>query len=457
MNVLLVYPYHNTRMLAPPLGLGYMASVLRNAGHRVGLLDCINDGIKGDALAAIFSETSPELVGITAMSAGYPQVVETCKLVRKSCNAKIVIGGPHATALSEPTLRETGADFVIIGEGEKTVVELAAALEKKSTCVKKVDGLAYIDGNGKFTKTKQRALIENLDELPFPAWDLMPPDKYSNAPHGMLVKSLPVATIVTSRGCPYDCSFCASNGIWHRQFRMRSPKNVVDEIEFLTRTFGVREIHIEDDNFTLVKRHAMNICKGIIERGIKISWTCPNGVRADALDLELLRTMKESGCYLLSFGIESGSDALLKRHSKCINKSRIRNAIGLCKRVGIETSGFFIIGLPGETKETIDQTIRFSKELDLDRAHFSIFTPMPGSRLWNEMKDKINASWDKFSLVDVAYSSEIPEEELKREQKRAFYSFFMRPKIMLGMLRYFRPSLLGSIFKKIIQAPGNTG
>ncbi len=443
-RIVLVYPYHAARMITPPLGLGYLAGSLLDAGHDVEIIDCMKDKIPNERLGSIMSEKNPDLVGITAMTSFYPAVIETCKIVRTNCTARIIIGGPHPTALPEMTLRETGADAVIMGEGETTITELAGSRDWK-----KVRGIAYLKG-GKLAKTEQRPLA-NLDELPWPAWELMPPNGYPKAPHGIIFRRFPVAPVMTSRGCPYDCSFCASNCVWHQKFRRRNPDDVVAEIEHLVKKFGVKEIHIEDDNFTLVKGHAMKVCGGIMEKNLDISWTCPNGVRADALDLELLELMKKSGCYLLAFGIESGSEAMLKRHSKEIDRDKIRSAIRMCKRVGMETLGFFILGLPGETKETIEETISFAKETGLDRAHFGIFTPMPGSRLWEETKGTVEKDWKRFNFSEVIYHSPsgLSETDLKDAQKRAFREFYLRPKHLLRMVKYFRPSQLGLLLDKL--------
>lgn len=445
-KIMLVSPYSNSsQQIAPPLGLGYLAGSLLAAGHEVEIIDCFRDGIANERLGGILSEKKPDLIGITVVTSAYPRVMELCKTVRNCCEAKIILGGPHPTALPEPTLRETGADAVIVGEGEKTITELAIHKDWS-----KVDGIAYLDKSEKFVKTEPREIENDIDKLPWPAWHLMAPAKYPNSPHGIISKNFPTAPIITSRGCPYDCSFCAVNNIWQHKFRRRSPKNVVDEMEYLVKTFGVKEIHIEDDNFTLVREHAEKISQEIIDRKLNISWKCPNGVRADRLDLDLLKLMKKSGCYLLAFGIESGSDAILKRHSKAIDKEKIKGAVRMCKAVGIETQGFFILGLPGETKETIDETTRFSKELELDWAYFSIFTPFPGSGLWNELKAETrNIDWSLFKQSTVARSfCALSDDELRAQQKRAFRQFYLRPKMFLNLARYVRPSKLAFLLER---------
>lgn len=448
-KVILISPNYNSQQVAPPLGLGYLAGSLLAAGHEVEIIDCLRDGIRNENIGSILSGKNPDIVGVTAVTPSYPLVVELCRTVRGCCpDAKIVVGGPHPTALPETTLKETGADGVIIGEGERSIVELAGSSLDGDW--KNIKGIVYLDSQKKVVQTGRREPVSNIDELPWPAWHLLGPNKYPRAPHGNLPKNFPVAPILTSRGCPYDCSFCAVNCLWQHKFRMRDPKNVVDEIEYLVKDFGIREIHIEDDNFTLVKEHAMKVCQGIMDRKLDISWNCPNGVRADRLDEELLKLMKQSGCYLLSFGIESGSEKILEMHSKAINKEKIRAAVGLCNEIGIETQGFFIIGLPGENRETVEETIRFSKELRLDRAQFSIFTPFPGSKLWDELKDEIKAgNMGRFKQFDVVQSfSDLSESDMEAAKVRAFREFYLRPRIILNLLRYVRPSQLRFLLER---------
>ncbi len=448
-KIILISPYQNDpQIIAPPLGLGYLAGSLLAAGHDdVEIIDCVRDGITTETLGRILSEKKPDLIGITVVTSTYPSAVELCKTARNCCTAKIILGGPHPSALPELTLRDTGADAVIVGEGEKTITELAVSEDEWS----KVHGIAYLDSkSGKFVKTEPRKIEPDIDKLAWPAWQLIALAKYPNSAHGAISKNFPTAPIITSRGCPYDCSFCAVNNIWQHKFRRRSPKNVVDEIEYLVKTFGVNEIHIEDDNFTLIREHAEKISQEIIDRKLNISWKCPNGVRADRLDLDLLTLMKKSGCYLLAFGIESGSDEILKRHSKAIDKEKIKEAVRMCKEVGIETQGFFILGLPGETKETIDETIRFSKELELDWAYFSSFTPFPGSSLWNELKDETrDLDWSLLKQSTVARSfCSLSDDELKAQQKRAFREFYFRPKMLVNLAKHVRLSQLGFLFER---------
>ena len=287
-----------------------------------------------------------------------------------------------------------------------------------------------------------------------PAWDLMPPKEYPPAPHGAVVKRFPVAPIVTTRGCPFNCAFCASKCIWHRKLRFRSAKNLVDEIELLVNEYGVRELHFEDDNFTANREHALSICNEITKRKLDITWACPNGVRIDELDQELLIRMRESGCYLLAFGLESGSQMILDGVNKKLDINMVQEVIRMVKDVGITTWGFFIIGLPGETKQTARETIEFAKRMPLDRAQFCMFTPLPGSDAYDEWvkREKIeDFEWEKFNFYSVVYESDsLQKKDLAELQRKAFREFYFRPKILFNLVKNIKPQQIRWLLRRML-------
>ena len=263
-----------------------------------------------------------------------------------------------------------------------------------------------------------------------PSWDLLRPDTYPLAPHGGFFKNYPIAPIIITRGCPFACTYCAGYLVSGKKIRHRSIDKVIEEIEVLYHKYGIREIHIEDDNFTFYHDLVYEFCKKLKEHNLNISWTCPNGVRLDSLDKELLLTMKEAGLYSISVGIESGSDKILKDMKKNLTKEKIREKIELIKDCGLEVSGFFIIGYPTETKKDIMDTINFAGSLDLKRAGFSLFKPFPGTEATRqlvekgELKEMSDEDWAHFVLADAVYAPpglyKGRDEEVKTQSASAF-------------------------------------
>jgi len=346
MRVVLTRPSYYTHLITPALGIGYIAGYMRHAGIECNIVDGLNLGLGTEALVQACADA--DLVGITCLSDYYLDTIELSRGL-KATGKRVVIGGPHASALPQQTLQETGADFVAVGEGEQTLVELAAYVEAGGTGPPPEGVWA---GNG--SDFRPRGLIADLDSLPFPDWEQMDPRMYKRAPHGGLIKRFPVAPMTSTRGCPFDCTFCASPMLWGRRIRFRSPENVVDEIEYLVRDFSVREVHFEDDNFTLRADHAEGICREILRRDIRISWALPNGIRVDAVTPDLLRLMHDSGCYYTAFGIESGSAEILKNVNKRTDLGKVEQAVRWAHEAGIMTQGFFVFGLTGETEATIE-------------------------------------------------------------------------------------------------------
>lgn len=432
MRVALTRPNYKTHLITPPLGLGYISSYLKRAGHEVIFIDGLNRGISNREIVRLARDC--EIVGISVLTDYFLQVKDLVKQL-KYAGKIVVLGGVHPSVSPQKALDETGGDFVIVGEGEESMTELVDSLEKgKDT--RKIPGV-YSKSGKKFFKPRQP--IRELDSLPFPDWRSMNPRLYQKAPHGALIKNFPVAPITSSRGCPYECTFCASPMFWCKRIRYRSPENVVDEIEYLVKNFGVKEIHFEDDNLTLKREHIEQICKLILERKIRISWATPNGIRADKVDEDLLRLMKKSGCYYVVFGIESGNQEILKNIKKHETLEDIEKAVRLANKVGMLTQGFFIFGLPGESEKTIKNSINFAKKIPLDRAQFLILDLLPGSELWLEHKDEIAWDYSKRSYQDATWVPEtITAEELRKWQSKAFREFFFRPRQIFSLLRYFK-------------------
>ena len=450
MKIILVLPKFETHIITPPLGIGYLASALKERGHEVILLDCVLKEIGPKDFGEILQKEKPDVVGVSAMTTYYFESKKYIKEAKRK-NIITIMGGPHVTALPEEVLKDPNVDFITIGEADQTIQKLIEAIEGKKD-YKKIPGIGF-KKNNQIIINPRAELIKDLDSIPIPAWNLMDPRKYPIAPHGAFCKKFPVAAITTTRGCPFNCSFCASKKIWMQRLRYRTPQKVVDEIELLNKKYGVKEIHFEDDNFTSNREHAMEVCKEIIKRKLNIVWACPNGVRIDRLDEELLKYMKKSGCYLLAFGIESGDQEIVNKMNKHLDLSKVPKILELVKKSGIATWGFFILGLPGETMKSATKTINFAKNNKFDRAQFCIFTPLPGSDLFTEWaKGKKNFKWEKFNFFNIVYSSkELPVDKLKKLHKKAFRDFYFRPNIMFNLLKNFKIKQIKWLIKRAIQ------
>lgn len=442
MKVLLVKPPSPFPTQIPPLGLGYLATALRREGHKVLIADCPREGLNPPQLLRLIADWEPGLVGFQAFSADLPALQEISRGIRtRFPNLTMVLGGPHPSCLPQHCFAFIPeVDFVIQGEAETGLPRLVSALVEGGTDLATVPGLAFRQEDTLIVNPPH--FEEDLDSLGPPSWDLLKPEIQAISPHGAFVRRLPVAPQVTTRGCPFPCTFCAARRISGQPVRARSPENVLDEIAFLIKYHGIKEIHFEDDNFTFHRDFAAAVCEGILQRGLDISWCCPNGVRLDTLDTELLALMKRSGCYSISIGIESGSDNVLKRIRKRLDTVRIRTQVELVHRAGIKTTGFFIIGFPDETEKEIQETISFARSLPLDRAQFSTFLPLPGTPPFDDyLKGKTldDVPWADFFTTEVIW----PPEGLSRKrmlalQRQAFLSFYLRPRILAGVIREIR-------------------
>lgn len=417
MKVLLIKPpltlNKNFRGLASfylPIGLGYIASSLRNGGHGVTILDAgiekcnkINDrddgvkylGMSWDDITERVKKENPDIACISVLTVESVNASLVAKSVKNANkNIKVVAGGPHVCVKPEETLLDPNIDFVVIGEGEITVTELVDALENNKP-LHDIKGIYYKE-NGKVIKNESRLPVQNLDDLPFPAWDIMNVEKYFKALKYLQgSRSLKDGEIgmITSRGCPFGCVFCSIKNIMGRNFRPRSPENVVNEVEYLVNTYGVKHIGFEDDNLTFDKKRINLICDMLIDRGLnkKITWDTPNGVRADTLDEDLLIKMKNSGCIEIWVAPESGSqyvvDNLIGKH---LDLQTVENIVKICKKVGIKCWCFFVIGIPGETMEQIEETLQFANKLKLLGADpsCSIALPYYGTNLYKISREK---------------------------------------------------------------------
>lgn len=392
MRVLLVNPntrkYYDGRpiTLLPPLGILYIAATLEREGHQVVFLDADIDNVSTQGLVDLLQRSEPDIVGITCTTFQYPAVGETVKTVKELLpRSTVIVGGAHPTALPRETLSDCkDIDIVVRGEGEDLMVQLSEALE---SCMplKSVAGITYRCDDGGITHNPDRARLTNPDSLPFPAHHLNQPiARYSEHYRSMLY---PGASVVTSRGCPFRCIFCANKS---RRVRMRSPESVVEEVEMLVQRYGIREVDFHDDTFNLQPRRVMRICELLIERDLprRLAWRAECRANQNLVPDELFHAMKEAGCHLVSFGVESGSQRVLDIMQKDVTLEEVQAAFRAARGAGLRTRAFFMIGNLGECKSDVRKTIGFAKQLAADAYQFTIVTPYPGSELYEIAKDR---------------------------------------------------------------------
>lgn len=417
-----------------PLGIAYIASYVRERGYSVDIVDLRlwGDKWKQKLKDKIISE-KPRYVGISCVT----PLIKECRIIAsfvKNTNKdiKILIGGPHPTVLPEETARLDEFDIVIIGEGEFTIYEIL-----KSSDLGKVRGIIYKEGN-KLIKTEPREINMDLDQLPWPTYDLIPINNYVNPFFGKSV------VIATGRGCPFKCIFCPSNLIGGGKYRLRNIKDVVDEMEFLYKKYKVRGFMVMDETFTLYPDRVIKICDEIIKRKMKIKWACDT--RVNTVTEELLRKMKKAGFRLIKFGIESGDDNILKIIKKGITVDMVKKAVKIAKGLGLEVHGFFIIGHPYDTKETILKTIKLSKELPLDYAQFSIMVPFPGTEVYRMAKKGegirlLSDDWNDFKKYGkpIIELPTLSKEELEEFHAKAYREFYFRPYYIIKRLLKTKP------------------
>lgn len=435
-DVLLINPPESTNkyrtflnVLAPPLGIAYIAAVLEENGISVKIIDApaLRMGIE-EVLGEIKRE-SPKVIGITCTTPIMPHASKLMKRIKEEgIDAPIVCGGNHPTFCDEDTLR-SGADFVVRGEGEITFLELYRALESGEE-PEKVKGISFLK-NGELIRTEEREKIEDLDSLPFPARHLLPMDRYQalGLPHKF-------TTMIASRGCPMGCSFCASSAFHGRKLRIRSVENVVDEIEHVIQEYGVEFITFMDDTFTLLRNWVEKFCDEILRREIKIKWGAT--ARVDRMSLDLLKKMKKSGCVALFVGVESGDQEILDRITKNVVLDQTKRAFENMRKSGILSIASVAIGYPGETRESIKKTMRFIEEIKPDYFVASIATPYPGTRFYDEMKEKgliVSDRWEDFTLFkSTIRCGDIEPEELERFRYEMMRRFYLKPARVLKML-----------------------
>jgi len=413
-----------------PLGLGYLAAVAERTGHQVKIIDCQAEKLSYDTFRERIAQTPSDFIGATATTLLYKSAMQILTIAKQTqSNAITAVGGSHATFWDENTLKEYPAvDLIVRGEGEETLIDLAEKLENHHS-LSNVLGITYREGD-KICRTPDRPYIKDLNSIPFPAHHLMPLDKLKH--NGKLLIPL-----VSSRGCVYWCDFCSTVRMFGRGYRMRSAKNVVDEMEFVHQTYGVDQVTFYDDAFSVDRERVFQICKELHDRNLKLIWDC--GTRVDMVDRELLKTMKNAGCIAVWMGVESGSETVLSAMNKSIKLEQTRQAYKTAHEVGLMTIANVVLGFPGETEQTAKQTIRFVQQLNPEDVGFYLATPYPGTPMYDQV---VKNGWlrvtdfDKYDTAGPIFETPtMSMERLAQLRYKAYQQFYLRPGYVLHMLR----------------------
>lgn len=422
-SVLLVYPYFRPRhdrssFRFPPLGLGYVASSLRSAGCHVELLDCTF--LKRDEALQKALSSEAEVVGIYSMVTMREDSLQFARQLRGPSEL-LIAGGPLPS--SDPGAFLDDFDLVVLGEGEKTAAEIMNAYESGSD-LRKVNGIAYKQ-DGRMVFAPRREPEKNLDQIAFPARDLFPNQAYID--HWKRRFGYSATTVITTRGCPFACEFC-SNAVFGISYRERSPEDVLDEVEealFL----GYERIHFADDVFTLNRMRLLRFCEEILARGLDFSWECLG--RVDSIDRTVATAMKHAGCKRIFFGIESGDASILKLMNKKITSGDAHRAVRVARAAGLESGAFFILCYPGETDDTVLKTIRFATSLPVDYLSFTMPYPLPGTALYERVKDKMVRDWraSRYSDHVLVFKSEFSETKMRFAILKGQAQFRMQKKL----------------------------
>lgn len=424
-----------------PLGIGYLASYIRQFGYTVKIFQPSSDEAYYGELKGFITSFDPSVVGISVMTPSYPRAVEICNMI-KAIDREIftVLGGHHVSAVGKEVMEQSpNTDFAVIGEGEVTFHELLKSLGSDTTDYGEIKGLVWRDNVNTIHVNDDRPLIKDIDSLPFPARDIVDMDQYRL--HSYIDFGKKSATMITSRGCPYKCAFCSSWLTMGARYRFRTVENIMKEIQELVND-GIDHIVFEDDTMALKRSRIEAICNALIDMPDRPTWYCLT--RVDTMDYDLAKKFKAAGCKMVNFGIESGSPEILKLIGKKISLDRAVEAVAACRKAGLRTQCTFIVGFPIDTDKTMAMTYDIAKKIDPTIAIFFPLTPYPGTRMFNEFLDKslIPRSvedWHSYIMTDnksgISLNLKYTGEQIKAIANKYNRKFFMRPLHILRMLQ----------------------
>ncbi|HYD47386.1 MAG TPA: radical SAM protein [Terriglobales bacterium] len=426
-----------------PISLPSTAGLLRAEGHQVRILDAISRELRDEDIAAEVQQFDPELLVMTVSTPTFDCDLEQVAKLRRYGKAFVAGIGVHVTATPGETLAQSQLDAVVRGEPEWTVADLAAALQSGRN-LDSVAGISYRRADGAIVHNEERPFHADLDDLPPPARDLIREEEYM-----LPIVDRPYTLVIPSRGCPHHCTYCTAPSYYGKRLRQRTPARVVDEIEAIAKRGVVNDFTMWSDTFTLDRNYVLELCRELQSRDLGIRWMCNS--RVDSIDAEMVAAMKASGCIGISFGIESGVQTILDNVRKGTTVAQGRTAVKMVKDAGIQSLGHFILGLPGETPDTIRETIDYAKDIDPDWAQFYCATPLPGTAFHAQAKQAGHlaeaAPWRQFEFNTPLISTpELSSAELNRARVRAYFEFYARPHVVRRVAGQVRPKhLLGLV------------
>jgi len=440
-DVLFVVPPFNYKGLdevsprCPNIGIAILAAVLEQHKYDVKVLDTFVLNLKNEEIVKAIKNIKPRIVAITSVTANFPYAMDIIRLVKETDpSITTVYGGPHVTIMPHTALNSKDVDYIVVGEGEETIVELVDYVLNKKGDKAKIKGIGYRDDKGEIVIAEKRWFIADINKIPMPAYHLLPMHAYRA--YGWLDEGRKFTTMVTSRGCPFQCTYCTSSKIFGYRWRHRNVEKVFEEIMLLYNKFGIRHIYFQDDEFTVDHKRVVDICNKIIENKLDLIWECLT--RVSHVDEELLKKMSQAGCKSILYGIECGYQEGIDKINKKITLKQAVDAVRLSKKYGISPKVTFMMGFPWEGKKEIKETIKFAKKLNADLTFFNILNPYPGTPLYEDIKNQNlfvgSPEWEKYiphgatPLIKTRYLS---EKDLAYWNGVAYLSVYLNPKYFL--------------------------
>lgn len=420
----------------PCLASTILASIARKAGYPVFIIDASAEGLDAQSVLERLEEIQPDFIGFTTTTlTTLPAERLAEKIKNRWPRVVIGIGGPHATAIPEETLTRCSAfDFAAIHEGDQTILDILQSIADGTSDFASIPGIVCRDGEGQTIQTPPRPPFQDLDTLPFPAWDLLDgyPDRYT--PGYFKVAQVPSTSFVSSRGCPFTCSFCDTS-VFGQKIRAHSAEYMVELFAYLNQRFGIRDVTFEDDTFMVYRKNVERFCELLLARNLKMTWACNS--RVNLAKADLLQTMKEAGCWHISYGIESGSQEILDHEDKKLKLSQIHEGIENTRRAGIAAKGFFIVGHPRETRETLEATYQLTQSVPFSDISVTCMTPFPGSPLSRNAHEfgSFENDWTKMNLLTPVFVPHgLTAEDIQYWQRKILRAFYFRPRTVFDYM-----------------------